>query len=59
MENPFEARGDCAQLAVCSKLGITTQNCFTGAYIDRRCTQSEFANIVLLSKILDRMQDKH
>lgn len=56
MENPFEARKDCEQLPFCKNLGITTGNCFQGAYIDRRCSQSEIAHIVLLSKILEQMK---
>ena len=58
MENPFEARKDCEQLPFCKNLGVTTQNCFTGAYVDRRCKQSEMAHIVLLSKILEQLQIK-
>ncbi len=59
MENPFEARKDCEQLPFCKNLEITTQNCFMGAYIDRRCKQSEIAYIVLLSKILKQIQAKN
>lgn len=54
MENPFEARNDCVQLPFCMNLGITTENCFQGSNIDKRCSQSEMAHIVLLSKILEQ-----
>lgn len=56
MENPFEARKDCEQLAYCSILKITTENCFIGANIDKRCRQSEMACIILLSKIIDQLK---
>lgn len=54
MANPSEARNDCEQLPFCMNLGITTGNCLQGANMDKRCSQSEIAHIILLSKIWEQ-----
>lgn len=53
--NPLEAKNDCDHLSTCKKLEITTNDCLRGANSVRRCNQGQFAQITLLSKILDRL----
>lgn len=53
--NPLEAKSNCDHVSFCEKLGIVTDDCMRGANSVRRCKQGELANIILLSKILDRL----
>ena len=57
-ENPLEAKTNCKHLSYCEKLQIITDDCLIGANLTRRCRQPEFANIILLSKLLDQSQNK-
>ena len=50
--NALKAKRNCEHYSFCEKLAITTDDCMTGANINRRCSQGEYANIILLSKIL-------
>jgi len=53
--NPLEAKSNCSQLSYCENIGIVTDDCLRGANSVRRCNQGQFAQITLLSKILDRL----
>lgn len=53
--NPLEAKNDCSHLSICKELGINTNDCYSGANSVRRCNQGQYAQIILLSKILDRL----
>lgn len=49
----IRSKVDCKHLEFCSNLGITTNECKAGAKSARRCTQGQYAQIVLLSKLLE------
>ena len=53
----FETQSNCMHLSFCEQLGITTNDCFSGVHPAKRCTQGDFAQIKMLSKILDRLEN--
>ena len=54
----FETQSDCNNLSFCEQLDITTDDCFSGVHPAKRCTQGDFAQIKMLSKILDRLENQ-
>jgi len=53
----FETQSDCINLSFCEQQNITTADCMRGAHPTKRCTQGDFAQIKILSKILDRLEN--
>jgi hypothetical protein len=55
MKNPLEGDSSCEHFNFFEKLGVTTRECLRGANLARRCNQANYAQIILLSNILDRL----
>lgn len=55
VKNPAITESDCSHYSYCKSLGITTNDCLDGASYVRRCNQGNFAQIQLLSKIIERL----
>jgi hypothetical protein len=57
-EDILVADKDCEHFGFCNKLGITTDDCKAGAKTIR-CSQGDFAQIKLLSRLLDTFCEIH
>lgn len=53
----FETESSCANLPFCEQLEITTRDCFSGVHPARRCTQGDFAQIKLLTKMFKTLEN--
>ncbi len=51
----INTESNCEHISFCEKLDIVTGDCFSGVHPTRRCNQGQFAQIKILSKILDRL----
>lgn len=54
----FSEEEDCEHISFCSKLGIITSDCRAGAHPRYRCTQGDYAQIQLLSRILEALDKR-
>lgn len=48
-------QSDCKHLSACQQIDIATEDCFRDVHPTKRCNQGQFAQIILLSRILDRL----
>jgi len=51
----IETDSDCEHIPICEKLDIITKDCFRGVHPMRRCNQGQYAQIKILSMILNRL----
>lgn len=55
----FSEKSNCEHLGFCSKLDVVTADCRAGASPVYRCRQGDFAQIQLLSRILQELAKSH